>query len=96
MRRTYEIKSRPPELGGGWQLRLLRDKVEVGGGTFSLPRPAIGRIDAWWGSLSDAQRLHWIQQTGAEGPDAAYLAYLAAEQFADAKMAAFEWLVKSQ
>jgi hypothetical protein len=31
---TYEINSRPLELGGGWRLRLLENGVEVGGGVF--------------------------------------------------------------
>jgi hypothetical protein len=35
---AYEISPRPAELGGGWQLRLLKDGVEVGGGVFPLER----------------------------------------------------------
>ena len=31
---SYEITPRAVELGGGWQLRLLEDGVEVGGGVF--------------------------------------------------------------
>lgn len=31
---SYEIKPRPVELGGGWQLRLLEGEQEVGGGVF--------------------------------------------------------------
>jgi hypothetical protein len=31
---TYEIKPRPAELGGGWQLRVLEAGVEMGGGFF--------------------------------------------------------------
>lgn len=37
MRYEYEINPRATELGGGWQLRLLEDGEEVGGGTFALP-----------------------------------------------------------
>ncbi|WP_208281713.1 hypothetical protein [Massilia oculi] len=33
---AYEISPRPAELGGGWQLRLIKDGVEVGGGVFPL------------------------------------------------------------
>lgn len=33
---SYEINSRPTELGGGWRLRLLEDGEEVGGGVFPL------------------------------------------------------------
>ncbi len=40
MKFTYEIDSRPVELGGGWRLRLLEDGLEVGGGVF----PPVDRI----------------------------------------------------
>jgi len=35
---TYEINPRPVELGGGWNLRLLEDGEEVGGGVFPAVR----------------------------------------------------------
>ena len=31
---AHTITPRPPELGGGWRLRLLEDGEEVGGGVF--------------------------------------------------------------
>lgn len=31
---SYEVNPRPPELGGGWRLRLLEDGEEMGGGVF--------------------------------------------------------------
>lgn len=34
MKYSYEIISRPVQLGGGWRLRLLEDEEEVGGGVF--------------------------------------------------------------
>jgi hypothetical protein len=34
MQFTYEILSRPVELGGGWRLRLLEGDEEVGGAVF--------------------------------------------------------------
>lgn len=40
---SYEIISRPVELGGGWRLRLLEDEKEVGGGVFP---PSEGIEDA--------------------------------------------------
>lgn len=33
---SYTIEERASELGGGWQLRLLEDDEEVGGGVFPL------------------------------------------------------------
>ena len=38
---AYSITSRPDALGGGWQLRLLDDGEEVGGGVF----PPVEGID---------------------------------------------------
>lgn len=34
MTRTYQIAPRPPELGGGWSLKLFEDGEEMGGGVF--------------------------------------------------------------
>jgi hypothetical protein len=34
MSHSYQIDPRPPELGGGWKLKLLEDGEEVGGGVF--------------------------------------------------------------
>lgn len=31
---SYEINPRPTKVGGGWQLRLLQDGEEIGGGVF--------------------------------------------------------------
>ena len=34
--RSFEITSRPADLGGGWRLRLLEDGQEAGGGVFPI------------------------------------------------------------
>lgn len=39
---SFEIVSRPFELGGGWRLRLLEDGEEMGGGVFPLAEYAQG------------------------------------------------------
>ena len=39
-KRSYEITPRPPELGGGFRLRLIEDGEEVGGGVFPLDASA--------------------------------------------------------
>lgn len=36
MNRTYQIDPRAPELGGGWQLKLIENGEEAGGGVFPL------------------------------------------------------------
>ena len=36
MKRTYTIKPRATNLGGGWHLRFYKDDVEVGGRVFPL------------------------------------------------------------
>ena len=34
MKYDYEVLPRPTHLGGGWQLRLMENNIEVGGGVF--------------------------------------------------------------
>jgi hypothetical protein len=46
MTKSYEIAPRLPELGGGWNLRLLEDGEEMGGGYFlPIPDPHAAYID---------------------------------------------------
>ncbi len=39
---SYKLTERPPELGGGWRLRLFENKTEVGGGVFEHCKDAEG------------------------------------------------------
>ena len=39
MSRSYEIKERPANLGGGWVLTMFEDGEEMGRGYYPLPRP---------------------------------------------------------
>jgi hypothetical protein len=50
----YEISPRPAELGGGWQLRLLQDGVEVGGGVFPLRGGSGNPMEAFQEALHEA------------------------------------------
>lgn len=52
---TYEINPRPAALGGGWQVRLLDEGEEVGGGVFPVVFEEVAGI-AWWNGLNDAER----------------------------------------
>jgi hypothetical protein len=36
MRRTYTIRPRPANLGGGWNLKLYEDGQEAGGGVYPV------------------------------------------------------------
>ena len=38
MARSYEIKERPANLGGGWVLTMFEDEEEMGRGYYPLPR----------------------------------------------------------
>jgi hypothetical protein len=38
MKRSYQIHSRPCHLDGGWNLKLLEDGQEAGGGEFPVRR----------------------------------------------------------
>lgn len=37
MARSYEIKERPANLGGGWCLKMYQDGEEMGAGVYPLP-----------------------------------------------------------
>lgn len=52
---TYEINPRPAALGGGWQVRLLDEGEEVGGGVFPVVFEEVAGI-AWWNGLNNAER----------------------------------------
>lgn len=41
MTRTYQIDPRSAEMGGGWNLKLLENAEEMGGGVF----PPVATID---------------------------------------------------
>ena len=91
MKHSYEINPRPVELGGGWQLRLLENEEEAGGGIFPvLDDPQAGM--SWWNALSEVGRAHWLLMAASARPADAYHAYLLAEAYADAKATAHDWL----
>lgn len=89
---SYEIKSRPAELGGGWKLDLLQDGQEVGGGVFPVLEndPQAG-MD-WWNACSEQERAHWLMMAASARPADAYHAFMLAEAYADAESTAYEWL----
>ncbi len=74
---TYQIESRPAELGGGWRLRLLEDGVEVGGGVFPADGSdpdaalaydeALSEASAWMASRHEAAaQCHMMTHSGIE------------------------------
>lgn len=85
MEYDYEINQRPAELGGGWQLRLLEDGQEVGGGVFSPEGTATQGV-TWWNGISEKERGHWLSRAVSAVPAEAWLSYT------DAEAAADEWL----
>ena len=88
---SYEINPRPVELGGGWELRLLDDDEEAGGGVFPIvDDPSAGMT--WWNSCSEQERGHWLMMAASAQPADAYHAFLLAETYADAEATAYEWL----
>lgn len=91
---SYEILPRAPALGDGWNLRLLKDGEEMGGGVFPI---TIGKMDpadgvTWWNGLSEDERAHWMFVAGSAVPADAWLAYLRAEAYEDALHEAGTWL----
>jgi len=67
MQYSYEITPRPVELGG-WQLRLLEDGVEVGGGVFPLEgvseTPKETALQAAFDD-AEAEAYAWLDARGA-------------------------------
>jgi hypothetical protein len=89
---SYEIKPCPIELGGGWNLTLLQDGEEAGGGVFPVLEndPQAG-MD-WWKGRSEQKRAHWLMMAASARSADAYHAFMLAEAYADAKSTAYEWL----
>jgi hypothetical protein len=87
----YEITPRAPELGGGWQLRLLEDGAEVGRSVFPAAPGEVELIE-WWTSLSETERLAWLQRAAHRTRSDAYLAHLQDEAWQDATEEAIKWL----
>lgn len=89
---TYEINPRPAVVGGGWQVRLLDEGEEVGGGVFPVVVEEVAGI-VWWNGLNDAERTRWLQQCeGLATAANAYAAYLRGQAYNDAEATATEWL----
>lgn len=94
MKHSYEINPRRAELGDGWNLRLIEDGEEVGGGVFPI---AQDKDDAqkgmdWWNQLTEQNRAYWMEVAESAVPADAWAAYLRAEAHADAEATAYEWL----
>lgn len=89
---SYEIKSRPVELGGGWKLTLLQDGQEAGGGVFPIPEDDPQAGMDWWNGCSEQERAHWLMMAASARPADAYHAFMLAEAYADAESTAYEWL----
>lgn len=93
MKFTYEIKPRAAELGGGWNLRLLEDGEEVGGGVFPAVVDEVAGI-AWWNGMGVEERAWHLQQCAPRMASAAnaYAAFLLVEAYNDAETTAADWL----
>ena len=92
---SYEIATRPVELGGGWQLRLLEDGVEVGGGVFPVVMDP-HRGMTWWNAMTEEKRSHWIKAANSARPADAYQTFLAANAYLDANNEAYAWLASKE
>lgn len=92
MRYGYEIVPRPPDLGGGWKLRLLQDDEEVGGGVFPVDNSDDEAGMAWFNECTEQERMHWLLMAASSRPADARHAYLLAEAHTDAESVAYDWL----
>lgn len=88
---SYEIATRPVELGGGLRLSLLEDGVEVGGGVFPVQiDPHQGMT--WWNEMTENERGQWLKVANSARPADAYLTFLASGAYIDAENEAYLWL----
>ena len=92
MKYTYQIKPRSVELGAGWELTLLEDGQEVGGGVFPIGTDDPQADSQWWDELTEKKRAHWLSMASSNASEAARYAYLLAEAYNDAQDEADAWL----
>jgi hypothetical protein len=92
MPREYEVTPRPVELGGGWDLKLLENGHEAGGGVFAIVQDEAAGV-AWWNGLGELGRTQWLRRAG-DNPTAAqaYVEHMTYEAHQDAIMEGNEWL----
>lgn len=92
MSRTYQIVLRNPALGGGWNLFLFEDGQPAGSGFFPVPQedPATGM--AWWNSISEEIRAHWLMMSASAVPADARHAFRLAEAYEDAHAQGNDWM----
>ncbi|MUI10926.1 hypothetical protein GJV26_00240 [Massilia dura] len=92
MQYSYTIEPRADQLGGGWQLRLIQEGLEVGGGVFPVPaHDPVEGID-WWDALGEDDRAYWLTQAIEPTASEAFNAYLVASALADAEEHAKGWI----
>lgn len=92
MGHTFRITPRPDAIGGGWDLKLLEDDEEAGGGVFpiDLSDPQKG-ID-WWNSVSETERTLWLAEAKSARPADAWRAWMTAEAHNDAHSEGLDWV----
>ena len=87
---SYEINPLP--LGGGWQLRLLKEGEEVGGAAFPAAEGNPQQGVDWWNLLQEPERAHWLAVARSAVPAEAWAAYLLGQAHAKAEASAYAWL----
>lgn len=90
-KRTYKIKPRPSDLGGGWRLALLEDDEEAGGGVFPLSEESPHVGIAWWNELPVEERAFWLVKAASAVPADARHAFLLAAAYDAALDAGENW-----
>ena len=89
---SYQIATRPVELGGGWRLSLLEDGVEIGGGVFPVEQTDPHQSTTWWSSMTEDERDLWLKEAHSAQPLDAYQAFLVADAYTAAINEAYTWL----
>ena len=89
---TYKIIPRPDSVGGGWNLKLLEDGEEQGGGVFPVDVSSPEKGIDWWNSIGEKERALWLDEAKSARPADAWHAWQIAEAYDKAHAEGMDWV----
>lgn len=89
--RSYEVLPRAAHLGGGWNLVLLDNGEEAGGGVFPIPKEDPQAGMDWWNSIPVEERSFWLIKAASAVPADARHAFLLDEAYNEAVQEGEDW-----
>lgn len=89
---TFSITPRPDSIGGGWNLKLLEDGAEMGGGVFPVDVSDPQKGIDWWNGIGEKERALWLDEAKSARPADAWQAWLKAEAYDEAHAEGLDWV----